>query len=654
MLLSLLLAAQAANVPALPDDIPQDAARYSVLIMGKPAGQQAVWTLPDGKLRTFFQFNDRGRGPKTYSTATLKDGLVISEEVTGNDYMKDPVTESFSIKDGTASWKSKAESGQKKLDGPAVYLPLFGPPNDSVLLVKALFAHGGKLPLLPDGEARIEKVLSRGKLSLYGLAGLDFEPDYLWLDDKNDFFAYVSTWNTIIREGQEGRGKELLDAQDGARKQRSRAQAQRLAHRPKGKLLIHGVSVFDAESATLQPHHDVLIEGNRIVAVTPSQDVPSGAEVIDGDGKTLIPGLWDMHAHVGPTDGLLNLAAGVTSVRDLANDIDELNARHKRIEAGEEIGTRIVMAGFIDGPGPYQGPTKVLVSTEKEARDWVAKYAALGYLQIKLYSSLNPELVPAIADEAHRRGLRLSGHVPAFMTASEAVRDGYDEIQHLNMLLLNFMPEVKDTRTPARFLEPAKRAADLDLKSQPVRDFIALLKDRHVALDLTLSVFESMMLDRAGVVDVALAKVARRLPVQVARGLYAGKLPVPEGMDARYQASWKKSLELVHELWAAGIPIEAGTDAMAGFALHRELELDAQAGIPPAQVLQLATYGAARLMGKNRDLGLIRPGMLADVVLIDGDPTRDISDVRKTALTIKDGVVYRPDELHRELGVAPR
>ena len=654
LLLSLLLAARAANVPELPRDIPAGARQSSVLMMGLPAGQQAVWTDPDGKVHAFFQFNDRGRGPRTWSTLTLQDGIPVAEEVDGNDYMKDPVAETFSVKDGVATWKSKAESGQKRLAAPAVYLPLYGPPNDFALLAKALLAHGGELPLLPEGAARIEKVLTRGKASLYALTGLNLEPDYLWLDERNDFFASVSPWQSVVREGQEGRVPELIAAQEGARKLRSRAQVRRLAHRPRGKLLIHDVTVFDAESATLQPHHDVLIDGDRILSVTPAQDVPSGVEVIDGQGKTLIPGLWDLHAHVAGTDGLLNLAAGVTSVRDMANDVDDLEARRKRIVAGEELGTRIVRAGFIDGRGPFQGPSKALITTEKEAIEWVDRYAALGYVQIKLYSSFPPALVPAVAAEAHRRGLRVSGHVPAYMTAATAVRDGYDEIQHLNMLLLNFMPDVQDTRTPARFLEPARRAGELDLQSSPVREFIALLKDRHIALDLTLSVFESQMLDRPGEVDVALAKVAKRLPAQVQRGLYAGDLPVPDGMDAKYKASWKRSLELVHELWAAGVTIEAGTDAMAGFALHRELELDAEAGIPPLQVLQLATYGAARVVGLDRDLGLIRPGMLADLVLIDGDPGKEIADVRKTALTIKDGVLYRPEELYRELGIAPR
>ena len=149
------------------------------------------------------------------------------------------------------------------------------------------------------------------------------------------------------------------------------------------------------------------------------------------------------------------LAAGETTVRDLANDVDELLARKKRIEDGTEIGTRIVMAGFMDGPGPYQGPTKVLVAEEKSGREWIDKYAALGMVQLKLYSSLKPELVAPLAEAAHKKGLRVSGHIPAGLTASDAVKLGYDEIQHANFLVLNFMPDVKETRTPARFNEPA-------------------------------------------------------------------------------------------------------------------------------------------------------------------------------------------------------
>src|SRR6185503_17647152 len=166
-----------------------------------------------------------------------------------------------------------------------------------------------------------------------------------------------------------------LEAQREAENRRAADLAHRLAHRPAGDVVIHDAKVFDAGTATLRAGQ-----------------------------TTVIPGLWDMHAHVSGNDGLLNLAAGVTTVRDLANDTDELEARRARIDKGEEIGTRIVAAGFMDGPGPYQGPTKVLVSTPEEVRAAVARYAGLGYAQIKMYSSIKPELVPVIIEEAHRRG----------------------------------------------------------------------------------------------------------------------------------------------------------------------------------------------------------------------------------------------------------
>jgi imidazolonepropionase-like amidohydrolase len=380
---------------------------------------------------------------------------------------------------------------------------------------------------------------------------------------------------------------------------------------------------------------------------------PAGAEVIDATGKTLLPGLWDMHAHVGDNDGLLNLAAGVTTVRDLANDTDTLLARRKRIEEGKEIGTRIVIAGILDGPGPYQGPTKVLVATEQEARAAVDNYKKLGYVQTKIYSSVKPSLVPAIIDESHKNGMRVSGHIPAQMTAAQCVKLGYDEIQHANFLLLNFMPDVEDTNTTKRFTEVAKRGNEVDLTSPDVQSFVKLLLDHHTTLDPTLSAFEDMFTAGQGKIPQGYQPVANRLPPQVRRSLLSAGLTPPAVMSERYNQAFDKMLEIVGMLYRAGVPIEAGTDNMAGFALHRELELDVKAGIPPEKVLQNATLGAARIMSRDNDLGSITTGKLADMTLVDGDPTEHISDIRKTSVVIKDGVIYKPAELYSSLGVAP-
>ncbi|HVF42644.1 MAG TPA: amidohydrolase family protein, partial [Pyrinomonadaceae bacterium] len=404
------------------------------------------------------------------------------------------------------------------------------------------------------------------------------------------------------------------------------------------------------------PNMTVVVEGNRIKAVGRARrvKVPKDAEVIDARGKTLMPGLWDMHVHVGPNEGLMHVAAGVTSVRDMANDTEALLALKGKIEAGEEIGPRILMAGIMDGRGPYAGPTKVLVDTEEEARAAVDNYARLGYSQVKIYSSIKPELVPKIIELAHERGLRVSGHVPAFMTAEQFVRAGADEFQHINFFVLNFLfDEVKDTRTPARFTSVADRAATINLSDPRVRSFVALLKERKTVVDPTVNIFEGMFTNRPGQVAAGFAPVADRLPPQVRRTLFAGGLPVPEGKDARYRDSAKALLRMIKMLYDAGVPIVAGTDALPGFSLHRELELYAEAGIPAGEVLRIATLGAARVMRRDAELGSVAPGKLADVILIDGDPTRRITDVRRVSLVVKDGNVYEPAALYKTIGVRP-
>ena len=665
LLLLLNCRAQTPNaVPALPAEVPATADRYTVLMMGNRAGQQAVWTAPDGQLHIFFQFNDRGRGPQTTSILKLNaKGLPIEESVRGNDYLKSNVNESYALTSGTARWKSSVEEGEKKPTAPAMYFSINGAPAELGILAQAALANAGKISLLPDGEATVDRVAGlelensgrKKSVTLYTITGLDFAPTYVWLDDRRGFFAYVDPWQTIIPEGWEETIKPLQAAQDNAVHARSAALVSKLSHPAPGGIVFTHVSLFDAQSATILKDRAVVISGNHILSVGSSDQLstPAGAQVIDGTGKTLLPGLWDMHAHVGDNDGLLNLAAGVTTVRDLGNDIDTLLARRKRIEEGQEIGTRIVLAGIIDGPGPYQGPTKVLVSTEDEARAAVDNYARLGYVQIKIYSSVKPDLVPAIIHEAHKLGLRVSGHIPAEMTAAQCVELGYDEIQHVNFLMLNFMPDVKNTNTTARLTEVAKRGADLDLNSPQVQSFIKLLQDHHTVLDPTLSIFEEMMTTPPGKIPLGYQPIAERLPPQVRRGLLSSGLTPPAGMEQRYQQSFTRMMELIGMMYRAGIPMEDGTDTMAGFALHRELELDVQAGIPANKVLQDATLNAARIMKLDHDLGSIEPGKLADLTLVSGDPVANISDVRKTALVVKNGVLYKPQELYSALGVAP-
>lgn len=654
---------EAAKLVQVPPEVPADAVRYTVQMLGNKAGVMAEWRTADGTWHSFFAFNDRGRGSRLSETATLApDGTLQSAKVTGNDYLKAPVEEAFAVANGTATWNNQAEHGTKPMSAPAFYLSMNATPSETAWLARALLKNGGSLALLPEGQASIRKlrelpVSANGEtrnVSAYAITGLDLAPTIVFLDGDNNLFAFSDDWFSIVREGWEPALADLQNARAQIEQARAAELARTLPHKPTGVVVFDDVSVFDSEHATVLPHQRVVVAGNKILSVEPITSkgpMRADAQHIDGRGKTLLPGLWDMHAHVSENDGLLNLAAGVTSVRDLANDNEKLQARWRRIEAGQEIGTRIIAAGFIDGPGPYQGPTKVLAATEQEARDWVRKYAAMGYLQIKIYSSLRPELVPAIIDEAHKHGMRVSGHIPAGLTAAQCVREGLDEIQHINFVMLNFMPDVRNTQTPARFTEPAKRAATIDLQSREVRDFIALLKQRGTVVDVTLATFESMFLQQAGQIIDGWQETASRLPPQVRRSLLTGGLPVPPGMEQRYRDSYGAFLKMTKLLYDSGVPLETGTDGFAGFMLDRELELHVKAGISAPKALQNATWDAARIMKKDKDLGSITPGKLADLALVDGDPTTNISQVRRVVVTMKDGVIYRPDELDAALGI---
>jgi imidazolonepropionase-like amidohydrolase len=290
----------------------------------------------------------------------------------------------------------------------------------------------------------------------------------------------------------------------------------------------------------------------------------------------------------------------------------------------------------------------------EEAEAAVNRYADLGYVQIKVYSSLKPELMPAIVKTAHARGVRVSGHIPNGMIASQFVEDGADEVQHINFIFLNFLAaKVKDTRTPERFTAVGANAAKLDLNSKEVNDFIELLLRHHTAVDVTLATFEGMFTGRPGKVSSDYAALVDRLPAQVLRAAYTGGLPVTEQNDQLYKDSYEAMLRMTKRMYDAGIPILAGTDATAGFMLHRELELEVKAGIPPAKALQIVTMNAARLLKQENELGSIAPGKLADFVLVEGNPAEHISDIRRCRLVVKNGVLYKSADVYRAVGVKP-
>ena len=458
------------------------------ILGGHRAGEEKVTT--SGHTRTIdFEFNDRGRGPKTRTVMTTDaHSVTTSLKTDGNDYFKAPVSENFA----NGAWSNGAEKGSAASN--AFYVSMYGPPEETAVLARALLAAPGqKIALLPAGDASIRDVgeltVSAGgktqHVTCYEIGGLGFTPSPVWLDDRHELFASASSWSSVIADGWDSVVPQLLESQDKWRDEEVSAAATRLTHVPAGGgIVITNARLFDPVTMTTTPETTIVIRGDRIESVGTGITMPDGFERIDAQGRTVIPGLWDMHTHNSADDGMLDIANGVTSVRDMANDTDFLLDLRKKWDSGAAIGPRVVMAGIIDGPGKYAGPTKVLVDNADQARAAVDNYAKLGYEQIKIYSSVKPELVPVITAAAHAHGLRVSGHIPAFMRAEEAVRAGYDEIQHTNFLFLNFWTDVTETRTLMRFTAVADAGVSRSAAREEDRhrsDSLDLRRDVHLA-----------------------------------------------------------------------------------------------------------------------------------------------------------------------------
>jgi hypothetical protein len=634
--------------------------RYEWLIAGKVSGSHVRLIRGDGSRVTDFEFNDRGRGPKIHEVLEEGEGgMLVSLQVSGHAYMGAPIDETFRVEDGEAHWKSTLEQGEAQAG--AFYWANEGTLEQLAMLARALLATAsGQVDLLPDGKAAIRKVAAHDGVVLYAISGLDLTPQYIWLDQDGELFAMTGGWMGLAPEGESELLPVLQEIQDQQEKNYHRKLAQTLTSYLPANWIIHNVSVVDVENGRLKQDQLVAVTDGRIVRVVEDKglNLPVYGDlqpkIIDGQGLTLIPGLWDMHTHLSLEDGLLQIAAGVTSARDLGNDPQRLVEIRAAFDAGEVIGPRSTAAGFIDGKSPYSAPTESLAESLDDALVMVRDYAAAGYPQIKIYSSIDPSWVKPLAGETHRNGMRLSGHIPSYMTARQAVVDGFDEIQHINMLFLNFLagPE-DDTRTPLRFSLVADKAGDMNLDAAPVEDFISLLKRGGTVIDPTVAIFDSMFRHRSGEIDPSYAMIADHMPPSVRRGMLAGEMDINDSNAARYAKSANALLEMIAKLHSAGVPLVAGTDAMAGFTLHRELELYHQAGISNADVLKIATLEAARIAGKAADGGSISVGKQADFVLLAGNPLNDISAVRKPVAVFKGDRWFDPALLYEAVGIRP-
>jgi imidazolonepropionase-like amidohydrolase len=635
-----------------------DTVKYNILTSGKISGKQLSWQNDKNEYHYYYDFNDRGRGPSISQSVTTNDGgIVIKEEITGIDYYKTPVNEVFYVKQNKAFWKNKFEDDSADFKN-QIYSDINGTPASIELLLKMLKVSSSKqLDVLPAGTRNFtiaaEKEISGGRqeltLQLIAFSGFGGAPSYSWFTKDGAFFASLSDWFSIIKVGFEKNVEELLGIQKKFEQQFYTDLAAKTTQKNRNGIAIKNVSVFDSKTGSVFTNSTVLIKGNRIekIGSTSSLSIPSSYKIIDGANKFLMPGLWEMHGHFGQESGPFMIAQGVTNLRDMGNGPSLLTLR-KKINEDSILGPNITfISGFIDQAGPYAGPTGAIIHNLNEGLKAIDDYKSKGYDQIKLYSSIKPEWVKPLAAKSHSLGMRVCGHIPAFMTASQAIDAGYNEITHINMIMLNFFGDTVDTRNMTRFKLVGQKGYTIDVKSNAVQSFIKKMKDKNIAHDPTLTTFEDMFIGLPGKPSLAYLPILPYLPAEIKRNVLAGSYIGEDAEIENYKKSYETMKKLLKELYDHKITIVAGTD---GGIVQHELEEYSEIGIPNTDVLRMATIVPAKLCGKENLLGSIEEGKIANMILIDGNPLQNMQDIRKIFLTIKEGKIYSPKEIYAEYG----
>jgi imidazolonepropionase-like amidohydrolase len=644
---------------------PADAQRYVFVSKAGQHGHAEIWTLPDGTTMERDSLLLRGFVTETESATRLgADGMVSSFAMRGFSPLGD-LGESFRVADGKATWKSPIDAGAVAYAAPAFYMPQ-GPTFSMAVLVKALLASPGRsIALLPAGRVAIERLtdqtIGEGEhprtLVCWGITGLRPAPTPVWTTQDGRFWGTVGLPG-LLPAGSEGAFDALSRAQDQALSRRSAALARGLPKSPSGPVAFTHVRAF-VEGTRFAPDQTIIVEEGVIrtlgdAATTP---VPAGAQVIEGAGRTLVPGLWDSHQHVADDSaGPFLLSLGVTSARDPGNDDELTLARAQRRAAGELLMPHVYPSSLIDGKGPYTAQVANVATSLDETIALVRRAKAEGFVGVKFYGSLDPAWVAPAAAEAHRLGLHVHGHVPAGMRPSEAIRAGYDEVTHIYFVMMEAMPDdaVKRSNGSGRIVDVGRNARKVDLDADPMKTLVALMRERHTTVDSTLDVIEAFYVPERGELMPALGPYVGTLPAVSERAMRRGGFEVPADLTrADYRASAAKLVALVGALHKAGVRVVAGTDT-AGLELVRELELYVQAGFTPAEALAAATIEAARNVGVDGRTGSIAVGKAADLVLVEGDPSTRIGDLRNTRLVMMDGKLLDADALRAAAGFTGR
>ena len=644
---------------------PKDAVHYVVVSEAGKHGDMWRWTLPDGRVAYRHSQALRGWISETDQVARYgPDGFPASVEVRGITPNGD-AAETLSITDGKATWKSTADSGSADGDQ-AFYIPAGGVPLSNEAIINALTAgNDAGMDLLPSGHAALKRATTltiQGpsgpkQVQLAFIRGILAAPVAVWLDDKGKYFAEVNSLS-YFPAGYESPANmtAMREAQEAATAAEVKAIAKQfLTETARRPVLFKDVKLFDADKGVFVEHQNVLLADGKIAAILPSTDDSVLVDVreIDAKGKTLVPGIWDSHMHIGDDwDVLANMANGMTSFRSPGTTIERAKSAVSRRNTGDLLMGEPFIQAIVDQKHPLAAQGSMTVSSEAETIAAVREIKNAGLWGVKFYTSMNPAWIAPGAAEAHKLGLHVSGHVPATMRPLEAVRAGYDELTHLNFVVMQAMPKeiVDKANTAERIAGPARLAKDVDWSSPEMQAFIAELKQRGTVVDPTLVIFETMLTMDGGQPAPAYVPYMGIISPVLDRTFRAGGYPLADGFTRDdYRKSYAKMVELVRRLHEAGVPIVAGTDGW-GVEVVREIELYNQAGFTPAEALQAATIVPARMVGADKRTGSIAVGKEADVALVDGDVSKDLGALRRVVTVVSDGYVMDADALRKAAG----
>lgn len=643
----------------------EESSHYRVLIAGEDIGYLDIDTAGD-QVSVDFDYKQNGRGPTITEQLTLDErGFPIDWTITGKTTFGSAIDEYFKADDGVARWRDATGPGDKTYtEAPAFYIDQSGSGYANALLTKALLATpDGRLSVYPGGEASIVKAASQTlsaegvevDIVAYQILGLDATPRLVFLDSEGAYFGTASPRFALVRAGYEVLEKQLRGLSETLSTERYVALQADVAHKYDQPVRIGNVRIFDPIATTLTGPHDVVVYGNRIASVQPVNSPRSDGEVfIDGEGGTLVPGMYEMHGHIGQENALLNIAAGVTSVRDMGNENDVLEDLMIRINTGLIAGPRITRSCFIEGESEFASATGETVATLDEALAMVRWCGSRDFHQIKLYNSMRPEWAETLTAEAHRLGLRVAGHVPAFSTADAMIDAGFDEITHANQLMLGWVLEpTEDTRTLFRFTA-MRRFPDLDLDDPAIQQTIDRMVSEGIVHDPTAAIHEHGLTAINGEAAPMARAIIDHLPTNEQRSLKRELFGTETAAErAEYVAAFDFIMAVLSQLHARGVLLVPGTDLGGSFFYHRELELFAQLGMSPAEVLKRASFDMAQYLNQDEDLGSIEKGKYADFFLVPGDPTQELAEIRKIRMVVSDGVIYFPEEIYPQFGIRP-